>query len=199
MLTMRSSVLVMVATIGALVALVAAGCSDPTRDALTLEKNGDWEGALVVYRAVLAEDPDDLEALSGMATALWLLGRYDEALPFQERVVGADPQDIQTRVELAFNYLNHQGRPTDAAKVLDEAVALERSARILTFRGQAEKQAGELERAESSFREAIAVDASHGYAYYQLATLLEEEGRDEEAALVRQDAENKGVELIEVE
>ncbi len=47
-----------------------------------------------------------------------LLGRHDEALALQERVVALDPKDVQTRIELGFNYLNHQKRAADAVRVL---------------------------------------------------------------------------------
>ena len=176
---------------------VLVGCDDPMGDALALEKDGDWEGALVIYQRVLAEDPTDLEALSGMATGLWLLGRYDQALPFQLKVVSVDAEDVQTRVELAFNYVNYQDRAADAVNVLQEAVFIDRSARLLTYLGQAQREAGDLKAAESSFAEAIAVDATYGYAYFQLTRLLETQGRTEDAATVVESAERNGVELAE--
>lgn len=173
--------------------LTIVGCDDPMGDALALEKDGNWEAALAIYDKVLANDPRDREALSGMATGLWLLGRYDEALTYQEKVVASDPDDVETRVELAFNYLNHQESAADAARVLRGAVAIERSARLLTYLGQALREAEDLRGAEDAFREAIAVDGTYGNAYHQLVRLLEEQGRSDEIASVLEEAEENGV------
>lgn len=164
-------------------------------EALALEKGGDWDGALEVYQRVLKEKPGDLGAMTGMATGLWLTGRYDDALAFQEAVVAANPQDIQTTLELAFNYLNHQGRPRDAVDLLEEASSLEYSGRILTYLGLARREAGDLSGAEESFREAIAAEPTYGLAYHELVRLLEQQGRTEEAAVVRAEASKNGVEV----
>lgn len=176
-----------------------ASCSDPMGDALALEKGGDWESALGIYRAVLEEHPGDLEALSGAATALWLLGRYDEALPYQETVVAADPEDGQTRMELGFNYLNHQGRSVDAVRVLEEGVMIEESDEMLVYLGLARRESGDLRGAEEAFRRAIEVDPSYGYAYRLLVALLEDQGRTEDAALVVRAAREEGVKITEGE
>jgi tetratricopeptide (TPR) repeat protein len=176
-----------------LLSLLLAGCSDRAGEARQLENAGDWPGALALYNEVLAEDPDDQTALSGAAVALLVLQRYDEALGFQERLVAADPGDVQIRVELGFNLLNHQARPADAVVVLREAVALEPSAKNLTFLAQALEQSGDQGEAEAALRKAIVADAAYGYSYTQLVRLLEEEGRLEDAAEVKDQAAAMGI------
>jgi tetratricopeptide (TPR) repeat protein len=169
------------------------GCEDQMRQARQLEGSGDWEGALALYEQALAGDPDDLEAIQGVAVALWALQRYDEALDYQERAALGDPGDVQTRIELGFNYLGHQGRPNDAARVLGEAVELDGSAKNLTFLAQALEASGDLGGAERTLREAIEVDSHYAYAYGQLIELLEDQGRAEEAAELKAEAEANGV------
>jgi len=166
-------------------------------EALALEKGGDWEGALVIFREVLEDDPADIEALSGAATALWLLGRYDEALPFQEKVVEADPEDAQTRMELGFNYLNHQGRALDAVHVLEEGVMIEESEQMLMYLGLAKRESGNLRGAEEAFREVIEINPSNGYAYNLLVSLLADQGRTEDAALVVEEARANGINVTD--
>jgi tetratricopeptide (TPR) repeat protein len=190
----------LLAWVGALLVLAVAsvgvwagGCADPTAEAREFEKAGDWQGALGVYERVLADQPDNLTALSGGAVALVVLRRYDEALDLQEHVIAADAHDALTRVELGFNYLNHQGRPLDAVRVLSEAVELEPTAKNLTFLAQAQKAAGGLEECERSLREAIVVDPGYGYAYGRLAGLLREEGRVDEATHLIEDARSRGL------
>ena len=185
-----SGVFVLVLT---LFGLLLSGCGDRVDEARQLENAGDWPGALALYSEILAEDPDDLRALTGAAVAAMLLGRYDEALGFQERLVAADPDDAQIRVELGFNLLNHQGRPGDAAVVLGEAVALELSAKNLTFLAQALELSGEVREAEAALRRAIEVDPAYVFSYTQLIRLLEGEGRLDDAAEVKEAAAALGL------
>ncbi len=162
-----------------LLALVTLGCDSAMGTGRQALEQGDWRVALAAFEQVLSHDPESLEALSGAAVSLLALKRYDEALAHQEKLVQLDPSDAMTRVELGFNYLNHQGRPQDAVSMLQEAVQLEPSAKYLTFLGQAQQQAGDVDGAEASFRRAIEVDPSYSYARDQLGRLLEGRQRGE--------------------
>jgi tetratricopeptide (TPR) repeat protein len=181
----------------ALVSVTCLGCGDDLAGAREMERAGDWEGALAVYQQVLTGHPEDLKALSGAAVTLMVLHRYEEALQYQERVVAADAADAQIRVELGFNYLNHQDRPGDAIRVFEEAVALERTAKNLTFLGQGQKGAGDQQNAERTLKEAIQLDPMYGYAYSQLVELLSDQGRVDEVKQVEEEARALGVQLVE--
>lgn len=172
-----------------------AGCSDVVAEADGLVAGGDLEGAEALYREALASDPEDVDALSGLAVALSLQHKFDEALTVQERVVAADPRDSLTRVELGFNYLNHQGRPEDAVHVLGEAAALDGSAKNLTFLAQAQAAAGHNKDAEQTLERAIQTDPGYEHAYQVLVRLLEEEGRGAEADRVIERAASQGLTL----
>lgn len=181
--------------IGIIIALsiAAVGCSDALSDAEALALEGDLAAAESAYREVLLEDPIDLEALDGLAVVLMLEQKYDEALPVQECIVAADSEDVQTRVELGFNYLNHQNRPADAVRVLSEAAALDGTAKHLVFLAQAQREAGQLEDAEASARRAMEIDPEYGYSYVVLIGLLEQDGRSDEAAEAREWAAAHGI------
>jgi tetratricopeptide (TPR) repeat protein len=177
----------------AVLALGEGACDDRLAEARRLEAEGSWEAAVSIYQQVLADDPDDLAALSGAAVGLMVLQRFDEALALQERVVAADPADVQSRLELGFNYLNHQGRPDDAVRVLQEAAELEPTAKNLTFLAQALEERGNAAEAEEVLRRAIAIDPTYGYAHSQLEQLLEGEGRALEAQVLREEAASTGL------
>jgi tetratricopeptide (TPR) repeat protein len=175
--------------------MTLAGCASKPGEARELEKKGDLEGAIALYREVLSGSPKNLGALSGMAVDLMQLQRYDEALPLQEKIVALDPKDALTRVELAFNYLNHQAQPAKAVQYLTEAVALDPSAKYLAFLAQAQTAAGDTQKAEETLRRAIATDKTYGYAYSLLIRMLEAQGRASEAADLRNAAAGAGATL----
>lgn len=185
----------------ALLALTTAvmGCGGKMAAARDLENRGDLQGAVAIYRAALEEDPDDLEALSGAAVGLSLLGLYDEALALQERLVSLDPGDVQTRIELGFNYLNHQNRPLDAAAVMSEAVALQPTAKNLTFLAQAQMACGDTEKAESTLWKAVQTDPDYPYSYSRLLSLLSAQGRTDGIEELQRVAAAHGVSIVQSE
>jgi len=178
-----------------LLSTAAWGCSDAQATADALIKRGDLAGAEAIYRELVAANSSDIEALNGLAMTLMLEHRFDEALPLEERVIAADPKDVQTRVELGFNYLNHQGRPDDAIRVLREAVVLDGSAKNLTFLAQAQEAAGATDEAEQTLRRALGVDPKYAYSYEVLIELLQKNQRSSDAAKVRDLAARNGVEI----
>ena len=178
-----------------LIMVIVSACSSPLDEARALEKAGDLEGAVALYTQILADDPKDLEALTGLAVDLLQLKRYDEALPVQEVIVALDAKDALTRVELAFNYLNHQDRPDKAVRYLNEAVALEPTPKNLTFLGQAQIQAGDPEGAERSLRRSLLDDPKYPHAYVVLLSLLDSQGRAGDAADLREQARLNAVDL----
>jgi tetratricopeptide (TPR) repeat protein len=179
----------------ALLPLTAAACSERVSIAEARLMEGELVPAEMLFRETLASDPENVRALGGLALALTLQGRYDEALIQQERVIAADPADGQTRVELGFNYLNHQGRPEDAVRVLQEAVGLDPSAKNLTFLAQAQVAQGDKEGAERSLRRATETDPAYAYSYGRLVDLLGAEGREEAAREVAEQAALYGIAL----
>lgn len=182
---------VLCATVG-----ISVGCSGPADQGRELEQAGDLEGAILYYEAALREDPDDVELLAALASDLALLGRHDQALPVQERVVELDHEDVQTRLELGFNYLNHQkDRAADAVRILSEAALLEPTAQHLTFKAQAQILLGDDEGAERTLLEAVESEPEYGFSYTVLHSLLVSRGAHEEAARVEDQALLHGIHI----
>jgi tetratricopeptide (TPR) repeat protein len=171
------------------------GCSDAVATVRELVAKGDLAAAEEACDRALARNPADTEVLNELGAILMMEQKYDEALPIQEQVVAADPQDVQTRVELGFNYLNHQNRTGDAARVLAEAADLDHSAKNLTFLAQAQIAADEVESALQTLRSALDTDPGYPHSYAVLIALLERQGRYADAAAVEQEASTQGVRL----
>jgi len=176
-------------------ATLLTACGGPTAEALDLERQNDYEGAVSIYKDALQEDPDDVEILAALAADLMLMGKYDDALPIQERVTALIPEDVQTRIELGYNYLNHQDRAADAVRVFGEAATLDPTAQHLTFLAQAQIVTGDTGGAEQTLRHALEVDPKYAYSYMVLDSLLASQGRTGEAAELRDLALLNGVQL----
>jgi len=170
-----------------------AGCSNIAAKAQSLDGKGDLAGASALYQEALKQHPNDIKILTPLAADLMLLGKYDEALPIQERVVALNPKDVQTRIELAFNYLNHQNQPAKALQHLTQAVAADPSAKNLTFMAQAQIQAGDSAGAEKSLGKAMKTDPKYAFSYVVLTELLQKQHRTDEAAQVRAQALQQGI------
>lgn len=186
-----AGVTVIAASLCLAVALMAGGCSGQSQTmvkAAEAQEAGALTTAVSLYREQLKNDPENPAAIKALAVDLYMLNLWDEALPMQEKAVALDRKDAQTRIELGFNYMNHQDAAADAVRVMKEAADIEPSAKYLTFLGQAELKSGDLAAAEQALREAIATDKTYGHAYTVLADVLQLQGKDGEAAQLLQTA-----------
>jgi WD40 repeat protein/serine/threonine protein kinase/tetratricopeptide (TPR) repeat protein len=62
---------------------------------------GDWERAIVAYRKLVADRPEDGALLSRLATAYQSAGRTREAVPFLAKASSVDPNDALLSLKLA--------------------------------------------------------------------------------------------------
>ncbi len=193
------AILWMLIAIGVASLVVLAACSDSLHEAQSLEAQGDYEAAITIYETLLEARPDDAAAVSGLASNLMIMGRHDEALPWQEKALALNPKDAQTAVELGFNYLRHQQRPHDAVESFRAAVATEASSRNRCFLAQGLMVLDDYVAAEGELREAIESEPEYAYSYRLLIGLLEREGRGREIEETRALAESRGVPLEEEE
>jgi len=157
-------------------------------EARQLEVNGDLAGANAIYEELLADDPRMVDAARGLGLNLALLGRFDDALPYQQKVVQLDPRDSQTWIELAFNYLNHQSEPERGLRAMDEGARLDRSPKNRTFLAQALLLNDKTSSAKAELEAVITEHPDYSYAQVVLARQLQRAGRLEEAAAARSGA-----------
>ncbi len=154
-----------------------AGANDfhpQVREGHALSIEGKLEEANRMYSARLSTDKNDIAAVRGMAVNLFLMRRYDQALPFQQLVVKLDDRDAQTRVELGLNYLVHQDEPLEATFVLREAATIDPSPRNRTLLAKALVAAGDPPAAVYQLRSVLASAPEYDYARQTLVQLERE-------------------------
>lgn len=191
----RRSLLLAGLVLVVLVGLASGGCSNRLGEAKRMDNQGNVKSAIAIYKEILKQQPNNVVALAGLGADLFDSQQYDEALTVEEKTVKLDSGDAATRVELGFNYLNHQGRPSDAVRILSEAAKLDRSAKVTCFLAQAQEANNDRAGAEKSLRQAIAKEPTYAYSYKLLVALLKKDGRSSEATQVNDGAAAHGIKL----
>lgn len=150
--------------------------------ARAVEQRPDWAAARNNYGVALlalgrtaaaAEQFARAEAPRGLADALRLLGRLDEAEAAAQQAVRQGRKDARNWVALA---LVQQARGTDPRAVLAKAARLDgRLAQVQFLLGEAERQAANPAAAEQHYRRAVTLDPADPYgAQLQLALIAGE-------------------------
>jgi tetratricopeptide (TPR) repeat protein len=91
-----------------------SGNLDYLNEALSLERQGDYDAALTSYRLALRQTPNNHKVLQNMAIAYSKLGQMDEAIRCYRRALAIEPRLSGAHYGLAF-LLMRRGDASDAA------------------------------------------------------------------------------------
>jgi Flp pilus assembly protein TadD len=95
---------------------------DYLNEALTLERQGDYDAALTSYKLALRDQPNDHRVLQNMAIAYSKTGRLEEAVRCYRRALELQPQLAGAHYGLAFLLLK-RGDPRGAQLHLEHFLA----------------------------------------------------------------------------
>ena len=152
-----------------------------------LGRSGDWTGAEVELRAVLAADPNRIGALTGLSAAVERQGRLEEATLFQAKAVELAPDRADLHAQLG-KLLLHQRAYAQAEAAFSSGLAADPShlgilgGLVATLRTQ-----GKLKEAIEVIRTAGPSAAKDTELLLCLATLLEADQQLREASEVFQE------------
>lgn len=153
-----------------------------------LSWKGQYDGAIAGYRAVLNQDPQQMDAMRGLADVLGWSGRTAEALPLYEAVYGAT-QDAEVaqriaavKAELAeAEKIQTQAQAESATRAAAEA----REKNVVAARELSWK--GQYDEAIAGYRGVLAQDPQHLEAKQGLADTYYWSGRYAEALALYQE------------
>ncbi|HSN22270.1 MAG TPA: tetratricopeptide repeat protein [Usitatibacter sp.] len=162
----------------------AAGPPSAERKALeqavALFRAGRVADSEALLRRLLAVQPGHADALELLGTALGVQGRHGEALAAFDRAREAKPSSHSIRRNRAQALL-HLGRPAEARAELEKALQLRPDhAPSWGLLGSVLAAQGDAAGAERAYRRALQA-APSAEGHYNLALLLQEAGRTEEA------------------
>jgi predicted CXXCH cytochrome family protein len=146
-----------------------------------MRRSGHPDDAIPRFEEALKLKPDSPAAWIGLGGAYEALAQYPKALEAFERAIAVSPSDALVWQEMAQVYIQ-RGQRERAIQALDRSLALDSTV------PQTQQLLGTLwmkddvARAEKFFREAIRLQPGYAQALANLAVLLSETDRTEEAA-----------------
>lgn len=150
--------------------------------AVLLQQHGQLDQAGDLYRSVLADQPDHVEALHYAGVLAHQQGRSDEAIALIERSLAFAPDRADCCNNLGIVY-QASGRLEDAIAAYRRALAIDPGhANAHSNLGVLLRATGQAEAAEAAYREAIRLAPAHIDAHHNLGILLNGLGRTAEAA-----------------
>lgn len=110
------------------------------------------DGAIAKFQKALEVDPEDAQALAGLATAYRGIGRLDEAERTYQQALRLDPQGSMARLNLALLY-SQQQRWTEAEECLQDGLRIQpRNEELRVFYAKLLTQIGRWDEAVAYYR-----------------------------------------------
>jgi tetratricopeptide (TPR) repeat protein len=151
----------------------AAGQTGPDARAQAeqLARSGSLRAALEKFQAIVAANPDDIDARMWIARLYGSLGEPDRAIAIYQSILATNPQHLEALLGLA-DTLVIRDRLTEAAEALGraEAVAPE-NAQVLGAQGRLHAAQGRHTLALAYYQRAITLDPNHAQIRAELDEL----------------------------
>jgi Tfp pilus assembly protein PilF len=153
-----------------------AGETDHFTLALYYQRVGDFENALIHYRAVLAANELNAEAHNNLGVLYQGKGLLDEAIGEFRRATFIDPRYDKAHNNLGVA-LMRSGK-TDAAVTEFRSIVAQdpKSVEALTNLSLALRAAGRAEEARETLQRVLTINGRYAQAHYNLALIYEERG-----------------------
>jgi predicted TPR repeat methyltransferase len=155
--------------------------------ATALRNTGRLRKAIDHYRAACRLNPASVPAAGDLGAALMAAGQVDEAERVLMPLVRSGVAAPQPYRNLAMVYL-HRGRFAEAATLLERRLAMEPTSRAHHELGVALARAGRPAEAAHRFRQAVAMEPDFGPAVANLALVLEDMGKTQDAVVALREA-----------
>ncbi len=156
--------------------------TDLLRQAVQLHQAGRHAEAETRYRAILAREPANADALHYLGLLVYGAGQYEPAADLLQQSVRANDRNPVAWSNLG-NALMMLTRLPDAEAAFTRALRIDPGLADAAFNlGNALRQQKKYVSAEDSYRRAIAANPRHVRALNNLALVLDEQGKGEEAA-----------------
>ena len=148
-----------------LILLLVVSCGGQSKEELMQEGNrlsaeGNYRGAVVLYKNALEKDANYIDARIGLADAYLSSGNFDRAEKEFQKVLLQNPSQTDLLLKLATIYIN-QKKPEKALLELDKYHSTNKeTVESLVLYGRAHGASGDIESAEKLFKKALQLDST---------------------------------------
>ncbi len=150
--------------------------------ALQHHKAGRLAEAEAIYRRVLAQDPNQADALHRLGLVAFQLGRNDAAIELIRQAIALQPNDAAYHLNLAIA-LQRRGDLDAAVASFSKAIQIRPDLVEAHHNlGRALRQQGKLDQAVAALRRAIELDPHHAESYNTLGLVFRQQGKLTDAA-----------------
>ena len=140
-------------------------------------KAGDLRRAEVLFREILARNPEQPDSLHALARIALQTGRDSEAIPLLQRALALHPTAAQCHADLAVA-LQNTGQDESAVAAARAALKLDpRHLSALNTLGNALRAMGRPEEAAQAFQTAVAIEPAHAQLQLNFASAQRDLGR----------------------
>lgn len=143
-------------------------------------RTGDLKKADALYRAVLARDPRNVDALIGMGNVAWQRGNPETAGDLYQRVLEIDPGNAAAQAELIS--LSGQVDPVASETRLKQLIAREPSGYLYAALGHLHADQGQWPQAQQAYFQAYQLEPNNPDYAFNLAIGLEHLNQQKVAA-----------------
>lgn len=156
--------------------IFVSACGGQSKEELLQEgqrllTDGNYRGAIVLFKNALEKDSEDLTARRGLAEANFKSGQFRQAESEYRKTLLQDPSDASVRLKLADIYLALK-QPEKALLELDEFHSKnQETVESLTLNGRVYAGMQDFPSAENLFRKALALDGSAAQPRINLALI----------------------------
>lgn len=151
--------------------MATASFEQALRDARLLARQKDFAGSIALYRSILAQQPDSLEAHEGLAMVAFLAQDYPLAIEEFTRLSQLDPLQARHLVNLGAVF-NRSGNHHKATEALRKAIQRDRKSADAYYNlGIAHRRLNQMPLAISAYKEAIRLNPQFAEAYQNLGNV----------------------------
>lgn len=154
------------------------------RLAIAAEDRGDFQRAIELHKGIAQRDPTNWRSLNSIAGLYGKLGKFEEEIEWAKKAqqVNTDKTNELPAINMGNGYLG-EGNLPQAMFTFVAAITINPHSAIGHYSlGVLHERTGDLERAEVNYKNSLAADPAFKDSYFNLAALMANEKRYDEAA-----------------
>lgn len=139
---------------------------------IILEEREQHDAAIKIYKKYLEKRPYDTGILTRMVQSLFLKERFDEVIPYAERLSDIEPENLNLKVKLGILYTDSKKYPEAISVFKDLLISAPNSDKILYYLGAIHQEMNEYQESIEYFNQIPSESGLYTDSSVQMANML---------------------------